>query len=701
MGTTTLESRIEAVTVFREEALVRRVAEIARGGDGWPAEVRIPDLPLCLDDGSVRVRVEGESAPTAPEVHLVLDADSVEGDERPPAEDPELRAALDEEARLRSALESEEVVQEHLEGLEIPRRRKGKQQARPDPSPTAERFTLLDFRAEALRESRARCRDLRERIRETGERVARLAEDDRQASTDRQARSHGLRKCAVVRLSGGEAGSGAARVALEYLVPGGGWEPTYVARFDRETSRVRLELRATVAQRTGEDWTDVELTLSTAEAARFTELPEPTSIRIGRRQPPPASPGWREPARGAEELFADYRRAFGDEPAVARAMPALEADADADDWLEDMPMPVGAGPMMAAPTEEAPAPDEFAGSMDELLEEPQPSPAGVPRGAARGLFASRTRAAAPGCPPAPALSAEIDSGPSRPDADLLDYGRWRMPGADDPDRGYLRIKTSTEASITVRRVTEVEIEQAVAESRRAAGTIARSVPDGDAAERGRFAYAYRATATVTILSDGSAHNIPLRQDESDATLRYVTVPREAQDAYRVATFRNPLRAPLLTGPVDLYLDGAYQMTGTLDHVPVGAEVPLGLGVEPSIKVARNTDYEEESKGLVKGALELKHEIDVEVANHLTTDAVVEVRERLPTVPDGEDDVSVEVEAADPTWEEYDPSGEDLEGGYRWVETVAAGETARFRSGYVVRIPSKCELEGGNRREVSS
>lgn len=60
------------------------------------------------------------------------------------------------------------------------------------------------------------------------------------------------------------------------------WAPSDVARIDGD--HVTFELRATVAQLTGQDWSGVALRLSTAEPERFGALPELAAQRIGRRQ---------------------------------------------------------------------------------------------------------------------------------------------------------------------------------------------------------------------------------------------------------------------------------------------------------------------------------------------------------------------------------------------------------------------------------
>jgi hypothetical protein len=58
--------------------------------------------------------------------------------------------------------------------------------------------------------------------------------------------------------------AGKVQLTLEYIVPGVTWTPMYDARIDDNPDQVDFTYHAEVGQKTGEDWTDVELTLSTA-----------------------------------------------------------------------------------------------------------------------------------------------------------------------------------------------------------------------------------------------------------------------------------------------------------------------------------------------------------------------------------------------------------------------------------------------------
>lgn len=61
---------------------------------------------------------------------------------------------------------------------------------------------------------------------------------------------------------------------LSYQIPNVGWTPIYDARLDTETEALEIIQYAQVWQRTGEDWSDIDLTLSTAQPSRGAGLPD-------------------------------------------------------------------------------------------------------------------------------------------------------------------------------------------------------------------------------------------------------------------------------------------------------------------------------------------------------------------------------------------------------------------------------------------
>ena len=76
-------------------------------------------------------------------------------------------------------------------------------------------------------------------------------------------------------------------IEISYLTAGAAWHPRYDARVNTASPTVHLTQQALVTQRTGEDWRNIALALSTARPTAATSLPdEPDPWYIDVRQPP-------------------------------------------------------------------------------------------------------------------------------------------------------------------------------------------------------------------------------------------------------------------------------------------------------------------------------------------------------------------------------------------------------------------------------
>ncbi|KAG8918273.1 hypothetical protein FRC00_012648, partial [Tulasnella sp. 408] len=85
---------------------------------------------------------------------------------------------------------------------------------------------------------------------------------------------------------------GKAELSLSYMVDGASWTPVYdlrakISHAQGESSKITLQYKASISQKTGEDWTDVALTLSTAAPQLGATIPTLTPYKIGRPRPPP------------------------------------------------------------------------------------------------------------------------------------------------------------------------------------------------------------------------------------------------------------------------------------------------------------------------------------------------------------------------------------------------------------------------------
>ncbi len=716
--TTYHESRIDAVTVHRRGAVVSRLVALSSAALD---SLRVGPLPLSIDDASVRVSIDSNCPLHATDLKVVLDAPAPD-ESLPPARPEDLDAARRATRRLTDALSAVRRDRARIEALPSVARPASKPGVEPPPSPAESRLALLALRDRRLREADERVRQLTVELREAERELADLLDREARATSARRTEPGELRKAVEISLRGGDPDEPAV-VRVEYRVDAARWAPTYALRLDRDMGRGAVEVRAMVAQRSGEDWAGVELALSTASLDGWAELPELASIRIGRRQSPPSRSGWRPPPVGTDALFADFDRER--ELAQAAIMsPRSKRERAAQPHVPDAPPPspsaTSAGapePLRAAampPPARSPAPRAGRAAPTQPrrrapMEEdeavaPAPQAKSMSRTADFGADLSESFDALFEAADAPLAREEQPPAPDAVDLAMLDYGRLRMPAPSATARGKLTLRARREVYVELIEELHVEVDLTAALrliEQRAAAVDQAALPVGCSPPSvSGFDYVYRADGRLDAPSDGVFHNLSLLSREGDARARFVVVPRESRDAFRFVEMDNPLDTPLLDGPIDVFVGGDFLMTGALAEVPEGGVLRLGLGVEQRIKVSRNARFAEKSGGLMGGKLDLLHDVEIEVDNLLPRSAEIEVRERLPVLREDEDDIRFEMGEVSPRWTEWEPEDQpELEGGRRWQLEIPAGEKRRLRASYSIRIASKHELVGGNRREA--
>jgi uncharacterized protein (TIGR02231 family) len=275
----------------------------------------------------------------------------------------------------------------------------------------------------------------------------------------------------------------------------------------------------------------------------------------------------------------------------------------------------------------------------------------------------------------------------------LDYGNLRMAMPDQANHGTL-----VPAALRLDGTLQAQVTQAIAHIHHL------PLPPGhDNDWSHTYDYAFASDGTVDIASDGAWHSIALTARSGTAKVRHIAVPREQNDVFRVAAIANPFDGPLLPGPIDVYDRGQFLVTSDVDYTPPGGTVNVGLGVDPTVKIARNVEFHEEATGMLRGGLRLIHAIAIDVDNLSPRPIDLEVRERVPVTREGDDDVAVTVGKVEPGWEKWSPDSESagqarLRGGYRWKIVVPPATKKLLRATYEVKIAGKHELVGGNRRE---
>ncbi|MEV4613474.1 mucoidy inhibitor MuiA family protein [Kitasatospora sp. NPDC049258] len=688
------ESELDSVTVYATGALCRRRARGPVPADG---RIRLPGLPRSLDAGSLRARVLGEGTARVTEARLAVEAEL-----REPSALPELRRRADRARDERDAAHQRHARQltlvEEVAALRAvpPQRRREEPHRR---TPTEAWLELADFVEERLTTLHERAAELGEQLR-LAEHALALAEDELARAAD-STPDRPVATSATALLTVAGAGGTELELELEYGVPGAVWVPTYRLSHRQGEPTGQLVLRASVAQRTGEDWTGVRLSLSTADLRRRAELPKLRSIRIGRRQSAPAPSGWREPPAGLADLFAGYDTAGpGPDrvrplpPAAARPSPppapgpraaapqgyggTLGADTAPFPAAPGGPPPVGAaGPV---PQPHAPV-AQAAVTRSRAFGGGGASPDVMKRRSAPAAFAPSASAPAgyaPAPPPPP-------PGPPQPDAALLDYSALTLAGPEAP------------AARRGRLLPRQGADPVAAEHRRRAEQVAGLPLPGHAVRpresAGSFDHRFDAAAPADIPSDGTWHTVTVAELPVGLRTEYVCVPAVEEAVYATLVLANATDQALLAGPVEVSVDGDHLLTAALPTLAPGGSRRVGLGLAEGIRVARRTELRESTAGMLNNTTVLDHRVHVELANRLAGPALVEVRERVPVSSDP--DVRVE-ERAD--WRAPDqPSASYPPSARIWRVELPAGGTAALDGGYEIRIPAGKALVDGNRR----
>ncbi|WP_340384632.1 DUF4139 domain-containing protein [Streptomyces sp. SS7] len=735
------ESRLDSVVVYAQGAVCRRLARGVVPRDG---RARVTGLPRSLDAGSLRARVLGGSSVRVVEARVEVGAEPL-GTEAPDGLRREVERLREECAAAHGRRDRQLGLIAEIGALRPVPPARGKD----DPhrrTPVDAWLRLADFVDARLTASHARLVEREEALRQVEHELS-LAEDRlARASTDAPAAHVETTVAAVLTLDGGvtAAAEGEAEVAVEveveYRVPGAVWVPVYRLTHRQDEGSGRMVLRASVAQRTGEDWAGVRIALATADLRRRTDLPRLRSLRIGRRQPGPAPSGWREPPAGLADLFAGYDAA-GRRPEPTSVPLSVAATGPLSPPppppppppLSPPPPPQGYGapapppppgygvPVPGSAPGAVPAPGApVGGAYPEVMADfgspvVPAAPGSRPRAGGRpgavpaalaspaSAFAapvSRSLAApAPGgaTPPAPARPAAplgkaapppgVTAGPPRPTGAELDYTALVLCGPDGQDgrRGLL--------------FPDVPFDPVAAEYRRRADAVAALPLPGHGARpresAGSFDHRFDAVARADIPSDGAWHTVTVGEIPVGLRVEHLCVPSVEQTVYATLLVSNATDQALLAGPVEVTVGDDFLVTAGLPTLAPGGLCRVGLGPAEGVRVTRRTHLSESTAGMRNQTTVLDHRVHVELANRLARPVTVEVRERVPVTSDT--DVRVE-ERADWTAPD-DGTGPDhhAPGTRLWRVELPAGGTTALEGGYEIRIPSGTSLAGGNRR----
>lgn len=272
-----LASKIDRVTVYPDGAVVTRLgkASLLEG----VSQIVLRGLPASVDPASIRVEAQGDGAFSIGAV----DVRQVPGEARPAIDqalEGKIRALQGEKAKLSgeiSAIEAKRATIENFGKVSPDKLGEGGKVL-----PVSDWPAVFDAIGSALVKVQGELLALRNRISDLDAEIAALEKARPVAPRASQPKRD-------VAIAVEAKAPVAADIAVSYRVAGASWLPVYEARLttgSANAAEIAFTRRAELRQRTGEDWSEVAVELSTTRSAQGTRAPELNPLRIAFYEPP-------------------------------------------------------------------------------------------------------------------------------------------------------------------------------------------------------------------------------------------------------------------------------------------------------------------------------------------------------------------------------------------------------------------------------
>ena len=273
----TASSKIDAVTIYPGVAGVTRIIEVEVPAGAHT--IVVSGLPQSLDPASLRV--EGVSTGALQIGSVEMRTQALSG-VTPPSGEVANRLKVLRDERERKAADVEALAAKRAMIVAIGQQAPGILGGKDKPMEPAEWAKAWDAVGQGLSKVGDELREANAALRRIDEEIAAIG---RQGGAGPRSATTRAASISVESVTGAK-----ASLKLSYQVNGVIWRPSYDAKLATGSAQLKPQLtlvrRAIVSQRSGEDWTDVILAVSTAQARGGTQAPDMAPLRVGFNEPP-------------------------------------------------------------------------------------------------------------------------------------------------------------------------------------------------------------------------------------------------------------------------------------------------------------------------------------------------------------------------------------------------------------------------------
>ncbi len=182
----------------------------------------------------------------------------------------------------------------------------------------------------------------------------------------------------------------------------------------------------------------------------------------------------------------------------------------------------------------------------------------------------------------------------------------------------------------------------------------------------------------SVASDSDITAIEINTFTLQAAYEYFAAPLVNENVFLTTTFSDWEQYQLLPGEASVYFKGGYAGKTTIDPYTTQKEMVVSLGIDPNITVTRKQQKNFKSKSFVGGNRILDRTYDIEVKNNKTVAVDLKLMDRIPISQNKEiklDDIITN-----------DAAYEKAKGLLTWKLQLKARETTKKQFSFQVKYP---------------
>jgi uncharacterized protein (TIGR02231 family) len=312
---TNVDTTIIKVTVYTDRALITRQGNIQL--NGTETQLVIEKLPITMDPESIRVSGRGQAAVK------ILGVNSERRRFTQPVNDKiaevtaQIEALTVEQQQIQTQMATAQMQSDFVLGLQQKTEETFSNGLAKQKVSLVETLGFIDTIGQKFTEYSTAIANHRQQLQELEKQLQVYRSRLKSFSNPQATESYQI----VVDIESDAAGQ--FQLEVSYVVARASWQPLYDLRIDTTSRQLQLTYLAEINQRTGEDWMNVALTLSTAQPGLgtlppqlnpwYVDWPQPVAGQesLRRRSPAPASAGLMQMAEDAycsveeEEIAAE------------------------------------------------------------------------------------------------------------------------------------------------------------------------------------------------------------------------------------------------------------------------------------------------------------------------------------------------------------------------------------------------------------